>query len=89
MKAATRAGGAGEREGARRRLGVTAHGGGKVERWWQRGRTAAVWRDGGGAKGRRRRDGIESGGGGVKGEVKQRPAARARDIYDRWARDFS
>ena len=33
--------------------------------------------------------GVERGRGGVKREKrKQRPAARARDIYDRWARDF-
>ena len=51
----------GEREGARRRLGVTAHGGGKVERWWQRGRTAAVWRDGGGTKGWRWRLEMDAG----------------------------
>jgi hypothetical protein len=65
----------GEQGARRRRLGVQASGG----EWWRRG---------GGSKGRRRRDGIESGGSGVKGEGKQRPAARARDIYDRWARDF-
>ena len=40
-------------------------------------------------EGKRRRDVSESGGGGVKREEKQGPAARARDIYDRWARDFS
>ena len=43
---------------------------------------------GGDVEVRRRREGNESGGGGVKREEKQGPAARARDIYDGWARDF-
>ena len=63
---------------------MTAHGGGKVERWWQRGRTAAVWRDGGGAKRRRRRLEMDA------GETEEREAAaRARLIYDRWDPRFS
>ena len=44
---------------------------------------------GGDVEVRRRREGNESGGGGVKREEKQGPAARARDIYDRRAHDFS
>ena len=54
------------------------------EKWWLK-RCAG----GGEVERRRRRDGNESGGGGVKREEKHGPAARARDIYDRWARDFS
>ena len=71
--------------GVARRCGErarTAHGGGSAGARRRCGGTAAAQREGGGVVR------IESGGGGVKGERKQRPAARARDIYDRWARDF-
>ena len=56
---------------------MTAYGGGKVERWWQRVRTAAVWRKGGGAKGRRRRLEMEETG---ETERKEKLTAGKRDI---------
>ena len=79
---ATRAGGAERLRGRRGERARTAHGGGSTGARQRCGGTAAARREGGGVVR------IESGGGGVKGERKQRPAARARDIYDRWARDF-
>ena len=84
----------GEREDARRRLGTAARGSSGVERR-RRGvkrrrrrlrALATVWRNGGGAKGRRRRHEME------EMRAKQRGKGwppRARHIYDRWDPRFS